>query len=347
MRIGLYLAYWPWFTHQEQIELAQLADRLGLDSIWVSEAWGHDVVSVLGLLAGKTERIALGSGLMQTPARQPSATAMAAAGLSLISDGRFRLGLGPSGPQVSEGWYGVSFKRPVARTREYIEIVRKILAREVLTHQGEQWTIPLSEERGGSGYGKPLKLLAKPPQEKIPIYLGSVGPKALELTGEVADGWLPFMLRPQQPEVLIDNLKIGLDKAGRNISEIDIAPIVPVGIHEDLTEARHLVRPWLAFYLGAMGAKNKNFYVQLADKYGHGDSARACQEAMEKNDRIGAAMALSDGLIDCACVCTTPENLTERLAAYAEIGVDTFIAIPSGDKVAAIEALAAAQEHLS
>src|SRR5919107_6368369 len=156
MRAGLFLAYWPWFTPQEQVKLAVLADELGLDSVWVSEAWGQDAVSVLGLLAGKTARVALGSGLFQIPARAPAATAMAAATLDVLSNGRFRLGLGVSGPQGSEGWYGVPFARPVSRTREYVEIVRRALARETLTYDGREYVLPLP-----GGQGRPLKLLAK------------------------------------------------------------------------------------------------------------------------------------------------------------------------------------------
>src|SRR3954447_14536387 len=179
MRAGIFLAYWPWFSPAEQVELAVLADGLGLDSVWVAEAWGQDAVSMLGLLAGRTQRIGLGSGLFQIPARQPTATAMAAATLDVISGGRFRLGLGVSGPQVSEGWYGVPFQRPLRRTREYVEIVRAALARDgALEFAGEEWTLPLAE--GGAGLGKPLKLLARPVQDRIPVYLGAVGPKAIE-----------------------------------------------------------------------------------------------------------------------------------------------------------------------
>src|SRR3954470_2604842 len=176
MRAGLFLAYWPWFSPEEQVRLAVLADELGLDSVWVAEAWGQDAVSVLGLLAGKTERVALGSGLMQIPARPPTATAMAAASLDVLSGGRFRLGLGLSGPQVSEGWYGVPFARPLSRTREYVEIVRRTLARERVEYDGREFELPLLGD-GTTGLGKPLKLLARPVQERIPIYLGAIGPK--------------------------------------------------------------------------------------------------------------------------------------------------------------------------
>jgi F420-dependent oxidoreductase-like protein len=338
MRIGLFLAYWPWFSPEEQVELAVLADELGLDSVWISEAWGQDAVSVLGLLAGKTERVALGSGLMQIPARQPAATAMAAASLDVLSGGRFRLGLGVSGPQVSEGWYGVPFRRPLRRTREYVEIVRKVLAREApLEHAGEEWTLPLPD-----GLGKPLKLLARPVQDRIPIYLGAIGPKAIEQVGEIADGWLPFLLNPSDPDVLLDPLRAGAERAGRSLEDIDIAPVVPVSIHEDVEEARNLSKPWLAFYLGAMGAKDKNFYVEVASLYGHGDAAREVQERMLAGDRLGAAAAVTPELIDAACIATTPSGLDEKLAAYEAAGVNTLIAVPGGDRTATVRLLAEA-----
>ena len=340
MRVGLFLAYWPWFSPEEQVGLARLADELGLDSVWISEAWGQDAVSVLGHLTATTEHVALGSGLMQVPARRPAATAMAAASLDVLSGGRFRLGLGVSGPQVSEGWYGVPFARPLSRTREYVEIVRKALAREPLAHEGREFPLPVTGE-GTTGLGKPLKLLAKPVQDPIPIYLGSIGPKAVELVGEVADGWLPFMLAPERPDVLLDPLRRGLERAGRAIDAVDIAATVPVAVHEDRAAARDLVRPWLAFYLGAMGAPTKNFYVDLADRYGEGESARACQTAMLSGDRMGAAGALSDRLLDLATIATTPDELPARMAAYADAGVTTLVAIPCGDRDAVVRALAA------
>ncbi len=197
MRIGLFLAYWPWFSPEEQVALARQADDAGLDSIWVAEAWGQDAVSVLGHLSAVTERVALGSGLMQIPGRTPAMTAMTAATLDVLSGGRFRLGLGVSGPQVSEGWHGVPFARPLARTREYVEIVRAALAREgPLEYEGKEFRLPVDP----NGLGKPLKLLARPVQERIPIYLGSMGPKAIEQTAEIADGWLPSMFSPELAE---------------------------------------------------------------------------------------------------------------------------------------------------
>src|ERR1051325_11185845 len=209
MRAGLFLAYWPWFSPTEQVELAVLADALGLDSVWVSEAWGQDAVSVLGLLAGRTERIALGSGLLQIPARRPAATAMAAATLDVLSGGRFRLGLGVSGPPGAEGWYGVPVATPVTRTREYVEIVRHALARKTIEYEGSEYTLPLP-----GGAGRALKLLAKPVQERIPIYLGAVRPGGVEQAGETPDGWLPFMVAPQPANMLLEPLDRGLASAG-------------------------------------------------------------------------------------------------------------------------------------
>ena len=337
MRAGAFLAYWPWFSPREQVELAVLADQRGLDSVWVAEAWGQDAVSVLGYLAARTERVALGSGLMQIPARQPAATAMAAATLDVLSGGRFRLGLGVSGPQVSEGWYGVPFARPVSRTREYVEIVRRALAREgPLEFSGREYELPLPD-----GLGKPLKLLAEPVQAGVPIYLGAVGPKAVEQAGEIADGWLPFMLDPAQADTLLEPLDRGLAKAGRTRADIDIAAAVAVGLDDDIDKARHAVRPLLAFYLGAMGAKEKNFYVELADRAGHGEAARAVQERALAGDRTGAATALTDELIDALALAVTPAGLDDRLAAYEACGVTTLVAVPCGpDRARIVRTLA-------
>ena len=336
MRIGLFLAYWPWFSLEEQLELAALADERGLDSIWISEAWGQDAVSVLGLLAGRTSRVALGSGLMQIPARPPTATAMAAATLDTISGGRFRLGLGLSGPQVSEGWYGVPFGRPLARTREYVETVRRAVAREPIQLDCE----------GGTGLGRPLKLLIRPVRERIPIYLGAIGPRSIEQCGEIADGWLPFFMDPHRPEVMLDPLRRGWERAGRDPADFDVAPVVPVALDSDPARARDAVRPWLAFYLGVMGSRDKNFYVEAAERYGHGESARTVQALMLDGDRAGAASALTDELVDCAAIATTPDRLAERVRAYADAGATTLVAVPSGDDrpalVAALEEAGAA-----
>ena len=330
MRIGLFLAYWPWFSAEEQVELARQADREGLDSVWVSEAWGQDVVSVMGHLSAVTERVGLGSGLLQIPARSPAMTAMTAATLDVLSGGRFRLGLGVSGPQVSEGWHGVRFARPLARTREYVEIVRAALAREgPLEYRGEEFQLPLE----GSELGKPLKLLAKPVQERIPVYLGAIGPKAVEQAARIADGWLPFMFSPERADELLEPFR-GTD--------VDISPVVMVCVDDDRERARDLARPWLALYMGAMGAKQRNFYVDTADRFGHGDSARRVQELFQAGDREAAAGALSDELIEGSAICCRPGELDDRLAEYERAGATTLLAMPFGDRPRIVEALAAA-----
>ena len=338
MRAALFVAYWPWFSFEEQVELAVAADRGGLDSVWVAEAWGQDAVSMCGYLASVTERIGIGTALMQIPARPPAATAMAAATIDVISGGRFRLGLGVSGPQVSEGWYGVPFARPVSRTREYVEIVRKILAGDKLVYEGREYTLPLP-----GGLGKPLRLLAQPVQERIPIYLGAIGPKAVAQVGEIADGWLPFLVDPDDPDTLFAPLREGLDRAGRTMDDIDVAAAVPVGLADDLDEARAAVKPILAFYLGAMGAKEKNFYVELAERAGYGEAARTVQEKWMARDHAGALAALPDELVDHMSVATTPGGLDDRLAAYEAAGVDTLVCVPCGpDRPRIVETLAAA-----
>jgi F420-dependent oxidoreductase-like protein len=294
---------------------------------------------VLGLLAGQTERVGLGSGLMQIPARAPTAAAMAAVSLDVVSGGRFRLGLGVSGPQVSEGWYGVPFERPLRRTREYVEIVRMALARKTVKYEGAEWTLPLPD-----GLGQPLKLLARPVQERVPIYLGAVGPRAVEQAGEIADGWLPFMLDPSDPAPLLEPLERGLAKAGRARSEIDVAPCVPMALSADVEEARDAVRPWLAFYLGAMGAPEKNFYVELAARAGHGESARECQRLFLEGSRDGAAAALSSELIDAMAIATTPAGLDARLSAFADAGADTLVVVPLGEREVLVRTLAEAMQ---
>ncbi len=327
MRVGLFLAYWPWFSPEEQISLARQADRAGLDSVWVAEAWGQDAVSVLGHLTAVTERVALGSGLMQIPGRTPAMTAMTAVTLDVLSGGRFRLGLGVSGPQVSEGWHGVPFSRPLARTREYVEIVRAALAREApLEYEGEEFRLPVD---GGSGLGKPLKLLARPVQDRIPIYLGSMGPKAIEQTAKIADGWLPSRFSAE----LVEPFR-GTD--------VDISPVVMVCVDEDIDRARDLARPWLTVYLGAMGAKGKNFYVNAAERSGQGETAREVQRLFMAGDRAGAAAALTPELIDGSAICCRPAELDEHLARYQRAGATTLLAMPFGDRPAIVDRLASA-----
>ncbi|MCW3007221.1 MAG: class flavin-dependent oxidoreductase [Solirubrobacterales bacterium] len=325
MRIGVFVGYWPWFGPDEQVQLAVLADEQGLDSVWVAEAWGQDAVSVLGLLAGKTSRIGLGSALMQIPARKPTATAMAAASIDVISGGRFRLGLGLSGPQVSEGWYGVPFGRGLSRTREYVDVVRRALDRERI-----EMPLEIDPAHPATGLGKPLKLLAQPVQDHLPIYLGATGPKSIALTAEIADGWLPFVIEKS----MLAEITPPTDRP------FDIAACLPVAVDEDVAAARDAVRPWLAFYFGAMGTPGKNFYVELADRHGHGGAARLCQERWLERDPAGAAAALTDELVDAAALASRPADLGARVAEYADAGATTLIALPCGDRRTTVQELA-------
>jgi F420-dependent oxidoreductase-like protein len=342
MRIGVMLAYWPWYTPDQQLELALLADELGLDSVWVAEAWGQDVVSTLGVLAGRTSHVGLGSAIMQIPARQPAAAAMAAASIDVWSNGRMRLGLGLSGPQVSEGWYGVPFTHGLRRTREYVEIVRAALSGKRLSYEGQEWTLPLANGEG-TGLGKPLKLLARPIQNPIPIYLATSTPKAIEQTGAIADGWLPFMFAADGAGEDLEHLRAGAERSGRTLADIDVAPTVNVAVDEDLDVARDALRPFLAFYMGSMGAKDKNFYVELAERRGHGDAARRVQELGLAGDRAAAAAAIPSELIDDLALTATPATLDKRLAAYEAAGVTTLLAAVHGpDRAGTLRMLAAA-----
>src|ERR687888_308544 len=270
MNVGLYLAYWPWLSLDEQVQLAILGDDLGLDSVWVAEAWGQDAVSVLGLLAGQTERIALGSGLLQIPARQPTAAAMAAATLDVASGGRFKLGLGVSGPQVSEGWYGVPFAKPLARTREYVDIVNMILRREErVTNAGPHYPLPYP---AGTGLGKPLKLTVHPLRSHIPIVLAAEGPRNVELATEIADGWMPIFYSPYKgPEVFADAL--------RNATPgFEIPCVVTVMVNDSVEDALTMVKFALAFYIGGMGAPEQNFHLNVIGRMGFEEEARVVQK---------------------------------------------------------------------
>ena len=322
VRVGLFLAYWPWFSAEEQIELAKLADRAGLDSVWVAEAWGQDVVSVLGHLSAVTERIALGSGLLQIPARTPGDDR---------DDGRharraLRRALPARPRRVGAAGVGglarrVASRGRCARTREYVEIVRAALAREGAARVRGRG-VPAAGARA-RGLGKPLKLLVKPVQERIPIYLGAIGPKSVEQTAKIADGWLPFMFSPEHRRELLAPF------AG---TDVDIAPVVMVCVDEDLDRARDLARPWLALYLGGMGAKGKNFYVETAERFGRRRLGPPRAGAVPGRRPRGRRAALSAELIDNSAICCRPAELDERLAEYERAGATTLLAMPFGDR---------------
>jgi len=338
VEIALSVMYWPWFEPAEQLDMAVAADRAGFASVWVAEGYGQDAIALLGWMAGRTERIGLGAGVLQIPARQPTTTAMAAASVDRISGGRFLLGLGLSGPLVSEGFYGVPFTAPLTRTREYIEIVRLALSGAPVGYVGEHWQLPV---RDGAAGARALKLLGGPPRPNLPIYLGVGGERTVLQCGELADGWMPFLFSPRYASMLTAPLLEGIAGAGRSPADVTVAPMVPAALNRDLDGARDALRPVLAMYLGAMGSRDHNFYVDLAERYGEGTAARACQAAFLAGDKRAAASALTPTLIDLVAMAATPRTLESRLADYRDAGVDTLVVAPFGDRQALLAALSA------
>ena len=332
MRLGLNLGYWGAGVGADNIALATEADRLGYDSVWVAEAYGSDSPSVLAWVGALTERVALGSAVMQIPGRTPAMTAMTAATIDTLSGGRFRLGLGVSGPQVSEGWHGVRFEDPLGRTREYVEIVRSALRRETVTHRGRHFTLPLPD-----GPGKALKLTVRPVQDPVPIYLAAVGPKNLELSGEIADGWLAVFFSPEHSGDLLASIAAGRRRGGAAVADgnredalagFDVVPTVPVVIDDDLERAADAVRAYCALYIGGMGSREKNFYNQLACRMGFEREALRIQDLFLEGAHRQAAEAVPFELIDETALIGPRERIAERLRRYADAGVTTLSVSP-------------------
>ncbi|MEZ5116666.1 MAG: LLM class F420-dependent oxidoreductase [Candidatus Nanopelagicales bacterium] len=319
MRLGLNLGYWGMGNDADNLVLAREADRLGYSVVWAAEAYGSDAATVLSWVAAQTERIDVGSAVFQIPGRTPANTAMTAATLDTLSGGRFRLGLGVSGPQVSEGWHGVRFDKPLTRTREYVDIVTKALRRERLTYEGEFFTLPLPD-----GPGKALTLTVHPVRERIPVYLAAVGPKNLELAGEIADGWLAIFYSPEQSGESMEHIAAGRAKAGKTMDGFDVVPTVPVVIGDDLEACAAPVRAYSALYIGGMGSREKNFYNQLATRMGYGDAAKEVQDLYLSKDYAGAAAAVPFEFIDNTSLIGPADRIQDRLPAFAEAGVTTL-----------------------
>jgi F420-dependent oxidoreductase-like protein len=324
MRLGLNVGYWGLgLTPEQQLELVSEAEAAGFHSVWAAEAYGSDTATVLAWLAGQTERIKIGSAIFQIPARSPAMTAMTAATLDHLSNGRMILGLGSSGPQVAEGWHGQRFPKQLQRTREYVEIVRKALARERLEFEGEQYRLPLPH-----GPGKPLKLMIGTIQKRIPIYIAAIGPKNTQLTGEIADGWLPTFFSPEHVGEFRELLEEGAARAGRSLKGFDIAPNVNVAIDDDVDRARDVMRPFLALYVGGMGSRQQNFYNALVRRYGFDEAADEVQHLYLSGKKDEAAAALPAELIDLTSLCGPAERIKDRLDVYREAGVGTLITSP-------------------
>jgi F420-dependent oxidoreductase-like protein len=310
---------------QLNMPLIQEADRLGFHSVWTAEAYGGDAVTPCAWIAAQTERIHVATGIMQMPARTPAMTAMTATSLDQLSGGRFLLGLGVSGPQVVEGWHGVPYGKPLLRTREYVRILREIWARErPLEHDGEHYQIPYRGP-GASGFGKPLRCILHGRQ--IPIYIAAIGPKSIEQTAEIADGWLPVWFSPYRTQVFQEHLQRGFARAGgdKGLHNFDIATSVSVILGDDVPALLNWVKPGLALYIGGMGARGKNFYNDLACRYGFEAAAKKIQDLYLDGKKQEATAAVPDQLADEVALVGPPERIRDRLAAWRESGVTTLI----------------------
>jgi F420-dependent oxidoreductase-like protein len=324
MRLGFYMGYaQPGINPLETIELAREAERLGYHSAWAAEAWGTDAVTPLAWLGALTERISLGTAIMQLPGRSPANTAMTAATLDLLSGGRVLLGLGTSGPQVVEGWHGEPWGKPLGKLREYVEIVRSVLRRDVLEHHGPHYDIPYTGE-GATGLGKPLKLMLRPERKEIPIYLATLGPQAVELTFELADGWLPVWLSPTRAR---DVFPIGGMRKG-----FDIAAGVQVLVTDDVQTGLDALKPYFGFYIGGMGARGRNFYNDLFARFGFEAEAPRIQDAFLTGSQREAFELVPDAFVDDVALVGPPERIRDKLAAWRESGVSTLL-VQSRDPV--------------
>ena len=328
MRLAISCGYAGMGLGTDTLDLVLEAERLGYVQAWVAEAYGSDAPTVLAWLAGQTTTIGLGAGVMQIPARTPAMTAMTAATLDTLSGGRFHLGLGVSGPQVSEGWHGVRFAAPLARTREYVDIVRMALRREKVAYAGSHFTLPLPD-----GPGKALRLTIRPPRGDLPVYLAAVGPRNLRLAGEVADGWLGIFLSPehsadQLAAVRAGRESVGAGEPGDPMAGFDVVASVPVVVTDDLEAARAALADYTALYIGGMGSREQNFYNALARRMGFEEAADIIQDLYLDGRPRDAADAVPFDLIDSTALIGPPERIAERIGRYAAAGVTTLSVAP-------------------
>ncbi len=324
MKLGVHVGYWGLgMGPADQLQVVQEAERLGYDSIWTAEAYGSDAATVLAWLAAGTSTIKLGSAIFQMPGRSAAMTAMTAATIDALSGGRMLLGIGSSGPQVAEGWHGQRFGRQLARTRDYVAVVRKALSRERLEYHGETLELPLPD-----GPGKALKLTISPVQEQIPIYLAAIGPRNTALAGEIADGWIPTFFSPEHVSDLRALLEEGAARSGRSLDGFDIAPTVNAYVSDDREAARNLMRPFLALYIGGMGSRDQNFYNKLVQRYGFEAAATQVQDLYLEGKREEAGAAIPDELIDMVSLCGPRDVVRDRIQAFRDGGVGTLMVSP-------------------
>jgi F420-dependent oxidoreductase-like protein len=322
MQLGLNLGYWGSLP-VDPLELARSADKLGFYSVWTAEAYGSDALTPLVWIGAQTERIKLGTAIMQMPARAPTAAAMAAATLDALSGGRMLLGIGATGPQVAEGWYGVEYGKPLKRTREYVEIIKRVIAREEpLEFHGEYYDIPV---RGGTGLGKPLKLITHPIRPEIPIYLAAIGPRNVALAAEIADGWLPVFFSPERFKGVFEpSIQDGFQKRGGPKEDFDICASSAVIMADDVDACRSFVKPYLALYIGGMGARGRNFYNDLACRMGYEAAAKEIQDLYLDGKKQEAQAAVPDDLVDEVALVGPKERILDRLDAWRESPVTTL-----------------------
>jgi F420-dependent oxidoreductase-like protein len=337
MKLSTVLSYAGGFDESAR-QTAEL-EKVGLDVVWVAEAYGYDAPSLMGYLAAKTERVEIGSAILPIFTRTPTLIAMTAAGIDALSGGRFVLGLGASGPQVIEGFHGVPYDRPLTRTREIIEICRDVWAREApLTHQGPAYQIPLPEGQG-TGLGKALKIIGHPARARIPIWVAALGEKNVALTAEVADGWLPVFFMPERAqEVFGPSLAAGAARRGADLGPLQIAAggVLSIGDGPEVTARRELGRGMAALYIGGMGAKGKNFYNALACRYGFEQEAAEIQDLYLSGHQAEAAAKVPDALLESTSLCGPEGYIKERIAAFAEAGVTHLNVSPVGDDPVAL-----------
>lgn len=341
MRIGTVVNYAGGF--KEAVDRVVAMETAGIDIVLVAEAYSTDAVSQLGYLAAKTSRVELGSGILPIYTRTPSLLAMTAVGLDYVSDGRFTLGLGTSGPQVIEGFHGVEFDAPLGRTREIVEICRRIWRRGPLHHDGRHYQLPLPPGRG-TGLGKPLKIINHPVRDHIPISIAALGPKNVELTAEIADGWQPVFFSPEKArDVWGPALTAGAAKRDPALGPLDVMAGTPLAIGDDVDERREWVKPQLALYIGGMGAKGRNFYHNLATRYGFGAAADHIQELYLSGRKTEAIGAVPDELVRQTSLIGPRGFVAERVAAFAAAGVTTLLVQPMttepGEAVGYVEQL--------
>ena len=320
MKLGFLLGYSGKQVHIP-MDLIKQAEEMGYDSVWTAEAYGNDAVTAAAWVLAQTSKIKVGTAIMQMPARSPAMCAMTSMSLDQLSGGRFIVGLGASGPQVVEGWHGVPYGKPVTRTREYIQIMRKIMEREgPVEFDGDVYQLPVKGP-GTTGLGKPLKSILQGNPD-IPIYTASITPAGLRCAAEVADGVFPVWMDPNKYSVLGEHLDAGFAKAGngKSLKDFDVAPFVPVALNDDLAAAYESLRPWLALYIGGMGAKGKNFYTDYATRLGYGDEAHRIQDLYLAGKKDEAVAAVPEALLDEVALVGSADRIRERLAPWKEAG---------------------------